>query len=263
MRLQETIVATIGSPLFCLLAGFLVTFLLTRGLTCLIRAGRGVFSDLSVGTLHLHHMVWGVGLVLSSGTVEFAFNPGQPWNVLPAIGFGVGAALILDEFALIVYLRDVYWSEEGRRSIDAVITMIVVVGMLAIPLALAPDLLPPASRPYVVALVLAYIAAMAVSLLKGKLFTGALGLFLPPVLLVGAVRLARPGSPWARVRYRKRPTKMLRAEARYQPASAHERSRQRVLNALGGTLPQLAAVSAPSSQTPLEHSVDTLVANEL
>lgn len=196
--------------------------------------------SVSVGALHLHHMVWGVGLVLLSGTSEFAFSPSVPWNALPAAGFGVGAALILDEFALIVHLRDVYWSTEGRRSIDAVITMMVVVGMLAIPLALAPDLLPPASRPFFVLFVLTYIAAMAVSLLKGKLFTGVVGLFLPPVLLVGAVRLARPGSPWARVRYRTKRDKRLRAAARYQATSAHERYRQRVLDALGGTLPDLA-----------------------
>jgi hypothetical protein len=253
--LRGSLAAAAQAPLFCLLAAFLVTFLLTRGVTCLIRAGRGIFADLSMGALHLHHMLWGVGLVLVCGTYEFAFDPSEPWNVLPAVGFGAGAALVLDEFALMVYLRDVYWSDEGRRSIDAVITMSVLLGMLAIPFALAPGLIPHASRPVFIALAFAYIAAMGVSLLKGKLFTGIAGLFLPPVVLIGAVRLARPGSPWAHVRYRSRPEKQLRATTRYRPASARERHRQRVLDAIGGSLPQLAAASyQPSRMSPESHA---------
>lgn len=250
--LRDASAAAVESPLFYLLGGFLVTFLLTRGVTCLIRAGRGVFSDLAVGALHLHHMVWGAGLVLISGTFEFAFTPNPPWNVLPAVGFGIGSALMLDEFALMLYLRDVYWSEEGRRSIDAVITMMVVVGMLAIPLTVAPHVLPPTSRPIFVAVVLVYIGLMATSLLKGKIFSGILGLFLPPALLFAAVRLARPESPWARVAYRNDRAKQVRTAARYRPTSPHERLRRRVLELLGGTLPQLAYSSL---QLPAEPGV--------
>jgi hypothetical protein len=241
-----------AAPLFCLLGAFLVTFLLTRGVTCLIRAQRGIFSDVSIGPQHLHHMVWGVVLVLIAGTSEFAFTPNEPWNALPALVFGAGAALLLDEFALIIYMRDVYWSDEGRRSIDAVITMVIIVGMLAIPIGVAPGFLPSESRPFYVAFVLAYITAMALSLLKGKLFTAIFGLILPPLLLVGALRLARPQSPWGRWRYKHNHTKKLRAAARYQPGSAHERRRQRVLNAMGGSLPQVvAASSTPRSALPM------------
>jgi hypothetical protein len=255
---RDLLAAAAEAPVFCLLAAFLATFLLTRGATCLIRAGRGVFADLSMGSLHLHHMLWGVGLVLVSGASEFAFDPSEPWNVLPAAGFGVGAALLLDEFALMLYLRDVYWSDEGRRSIEAVITMSVLLGMLAIPFAIAPDLLPFASGPIIIALASAYIAAMGMCLLKGKLFTSIAGLFLPPVLLVGAVRLARPASPWAHVRYRRSPEKQLRAAARYRPASVLERLRQRVLDAIGGSLPQLAAASYPASTTAQEGARNSL-----
>jgi hypothetical protein len=243
--LRDIAAAAAAAPLFCLLGAFLVTFLLTRGVTCLVRAQRGIFGDLSIGAQHLHHMVWGVALVLISGTSEFAFTPSEPWNVLPALIFGAGAALLLDEFALIVYMRDVYWSEEGRRSIDAVIIMVIIIGMLATPVGIAPGFLPPTSRPFYIAFVLVYITAMALSLLKGKLFTAILGLIVPPALLIGALRLARPESPWARLRYVRNPNKQLRAAARYQPWSVHERRRQRVLNAMGGTLPHIVAASAP------------------
>lgn len=115
--------------------------------------------------------------------------------------------------------------------------MMVLLGMFAIPLAVAPGLLPSASRPIFIGLMLAYIVAMGVCLLKGKLFTGIAGLFLPPVLLVGAVCLARPGSPWAHVRHRNDVDKQLRAAERYRPGSARERHPRRVLNAIGGALP--------------------------
>jgi hypothetical protein len=250
--LRDSATAAAAAPLFCLLGAFLVTFLLTRGITCLIRAQRGIFSDLSIGPQHLHHMVWGVALVLIAGTSEFAFTPDESWNALPALVFGAGAALLLDEFALIIYMRDVYWSEEGRRSIDAVITMVIIVGMLAIPIGIAPGFLPATSRPFYIAFVLAYISAMALALLKGKLFTAILGLILPPVLLIGAFRLARPQSPWARLRYAHNSSKQLRSAARYQPGSAHERRRQRLLNAMGGTLPQIVGASSTPGNTAEE-----------
>jgi hypothetical protein len=228
-------------PILCLLAGFLIAFLMTRGVTCLIRAQRGLFADLSLGDLHLHHMVWGAGLVLASGVAEFEFTPREPWNSIPALAFGIGAALMLDEFALMIYLRDVYWSTEGRRSIDAVITMLVIVGMLTIPL--APGLVPTASLPIVALGALAYVAFIAVCLLKGKTFTALAGVVVPVVLPIGAVRLARPGSPWALIRYRGNPAKQQRAAARFRPSAAHERARQRVLASLGGTLLSVAESS--------------------
>jgi hypothetical protein len=238
--ISEVVSLATERPILCLLAGFLITFLLTRGVTCLIRAQRGPFADLSLGDLHLHHMVWGAALVLASGIAEFAFTPPGAWIAAPALAFGVGAALMLDEFALMIYMRDVYWSGEGRRSIDAVITMLVIVGMVAIPLA-GP--LPSASLPIVAVGALAYVALIAACLLKGKTFTALAGVFIPFVLPIGAVRLARPGSPWALLRYRRDLAKQQRASARYRPDASHERARQRVLAALGGTLLSVAESS--------------------
>jgi hypothetical protein len=230
-------------PILLLLAGFLLTFLMTRGVTCLIRAQRGPFGDLSLGDLHLHHMVWGAGLVLVSGVAAFAFAPGSPWRAGLALTFGVGSALLLDEFALMVYLRDVYWSAEGRRSIDAVITMLVIVGIVAIPLASLP--LPSASLPIAALGALAYVALIVVCLLKGKTFTALAGVVMPLVLPIGALRLARPGSPWAVIRYRRNSDKQQRAAARFRPSAAHEKTRQRVLAALGGTVLSVAEGNEP------------------
>jgi hypothetical protein len=200
--------------LLVLLAAFVVTFGVSRLITMRIRAGKGRFSDVTLGVLHVHHMVWGVGFVLLSGTVAIAFRPGWPLDVAPAIGFGAGAALVLDEFALILYLRDVYWAREGRLSLAAVTVMGIGVGMIALPL--SPSQLPKHSRPVVILIVASYVLFTAVCLAKGKVLTSIVGLFIPPIVVYGGLRLARPNSPWAYVRYRRNPRKLERAEARYR-----------------------------------------------
>ena len=73
-----------------------------------------------IGGVHVHHQVWGILLVLVVGLLTFRFRPESPWIEILATLFGVGAALALDEFALWLHLEDVYWSEEGKKSIDAV-----------------------------------------------------------------------------------------------------------------------------------------------
>jgi hypothetical protein len=216
------------ASLLLLLGSFVVTFLLVRHVTAQIRAGRGRYGDIAVGDLHLHHMVWGVGLVLVSGTIAFAYRPEWPVSAAPAVGFGIGAALLLDEFALLLYLRDVYWSDEGRGSIYAVIAMGLMVAMIALPL--APEQLPDKGRDVVITTAVVYILLTAVCLAKGKVFTCVIGLFVPPVVVVGAVRLARPDSLWARVLYS--PRKTARTRWRYRPSKARERKRQQLLDVL-------------------------------
>jgi hypothetical protein len=218
-----------GGPLVWLLTSFVLTVVVSRFVTSRIRAGRGRFSDVAVGALHIHHMVWGVGLVLLCGTVAFAFKPVWPYDIAPAIGFGAGAALMLDEFALILYVRDVYWAEEGRLSLAAVVVMAVAVGMIAFPLAH----LPAESLPIVAPLVAVYVAFTAVCLAKGKVLTSLAGLFVAPVVLYGGLRLARPGSPWARRRYS--PEKLRRSRERYANRVVRERRRQRLLELISGT----------------------------
>lgn len=105
---------------------FFVTFGLTRLITHAIRKGVGPFHNVSRGTLHLHHLVWGILLLLGDGylwlgQVGTGQNGGSPWGSrATALLFGTGSALTLDEFALWLNLSDVYWQRQGRESLDAV-----------------------------------------------------------------------------------------------------------------------------------------------
>ena len=107
--------------LFLASVGFLVAFGIVRGVTHMIRAGVGPFHDIGSGTLHIHHLVWGILLLLVVG-YGWLIAPGSGWFAnIAAVVYGVGAALTLDEFALWVNLQDVYWERQGRESIDAVV----------------------------------------------------------------------------------------------------------------------------------------------
>ncbi len=112
--------------LFLASIGFLVTFGVVRGITHLIRAGVGPFHNVTSGGLHIHHLVWGILILILVGYVWLIEQGvGSNWIAsVTAILFGVGAALTLDEFALWLNLRDVYWTGTGRESIDAVIIFI-------------------------------------------------------------------------------------------------------------------------------------------
>ena len=72
--------------------------------------------------------MWGICTLLIVGYLEIAISPESPWHEYLAVLFGIGTGLTLDEFALWLNLKDVYWSEQGRRSIDAVIVMAAFAG---------------------------------------------------------------------------------------------------------------------------------------
>ena len=113
--------------LFLSTVAFYVTFAAVRGITHAIRAGVGPFHDVAEGGVHIHHLVWGVLLLLGVGYLWLlqigAGDAGEsrPLSRLTAVLYGIGAALTLDEFALWLNLRDVYWAREGRESVDAVL----------------------------------------------------------------------------------------------------------------------------------------------
>ena len=109
--------------LFLASLAFLATFGIVRGITHMIRAGVGPFHNVASGTLHIHHLVWGILLLLAVGYLWLIeAGVGSGWiSSLTAILFGVGAALTLDEFALWLNLQDVYWASQGRESVDAVV----------------------------------------------------------------------------------------------------------------------------------------------
>ena len=117
--------------LFLASAGFVVTFAIVRLITYLIRNGTGPVHNVTVGTLHIHHLVWGILLlILVSYVWLLEIGVGSSWVAsLTALAFGVGAALTLDEFALWLNLQDVYWERQGRESIDAVL---IFAGLLSV-----------------------------------------------------------------------------------------------------------------------------------
>lgn len=96
-------------------AAFFVAFVITRLVTHFLLASSGG-GGIEVGGLHIHHMVFGLVLVLLSGVLDV----GGVATRTRAVLFGAGAALVLDEFALILNLADVYWAPQGRESIDAI-----------------------------------------------------------------------------------------------------------------------------------------------
>jgi hypothetical protein len=107
--------------LFLASLGFLIAFGIVRAITHLIRAGIGPFHNVSSGTLHIHHLVWGIVLLLVVGYAWLIQGGGGWWSRITAFAYGVAAALTLDEFAIWLNLQDVYWERQGRESIDAVV----------------------------------------------------------------------------------------------------------------------------------------------
>jgi hypothetical protein len=231
-------------PLFLLLLSFLIAFFLTRLYTRLARL-RGWGSG-NVGGVHLHHIVPGIALVLVSGLLFAATSGAQSTGRdLIAIVFGVGAALILDEFALVLHLQDVYWTERGRLSVEASILGVLVIGLMLVassPFGSSGD--STGTRLVAVFSFLAFNLVFAgVTLLKGKFVVGTVAIFIAPVGWIGALRLAKPYSPWAvwfydgaRGRERrcaKRERKLARATRRFEHGRLG-RFEHRLVDVIGG-----------------------------
>jgi lysyl-tRNA synthetase class 2 len=210
------------------LVGLLATFLFVRVNTRLIRAQVSWwFHDIeSEGGTHVHHMVIGVVLMVTVGVLLIALAPAGLAAQILALLFGAGVALTLDEFALILNLQDVYWRKEGRMSVDAVIIVVAAASLFVLGVNPFAELEQPGSggdlfRVVVAAYIVVVIIPVLLCLLKGKVWTGVIGLFVSIVAIVGAIRLARPNSPWARRRYRTRPKKLVKAERREARLRAH------------------------------------------
>jgi hypothetical protein len=223
---------------FLVLAAFLLSWIFIRTSARLIRSPKVPWWPGSVttsGGLHIHHLVWGICLLITSGFVAFAIQPGSPWLEVLGVLFGIGIGLTLDEFALWLYLDDVYWTQKGRQSIDAVVFAAVLGGLVVA--GVAPfDL---GDGPSILAIggaILWVVAWCAIGVLKGKPLMAAIGVFVPAVAQVAAIRLAVPESPWARWFYDADGRKLERAAARSERSGAR---RLRWSDRIGG---------APSSQ---------------
>jgi hypothetical protein len=216
---------------FVVLVAFLVSFLAIRTSARLTRSVSWWPGGVETGGVHIHHLVWGIGLMLVCGFLAFALPLQSPWWHVVAIGFGAGAGFTLDEFALLVRLEDVYWSDEGRASFDAVLCTCVFAALVV--LGTRPFGLDEPASIWGTALAVSVIVALAsVCFAKGRVLLGVIGLFVPVVTLLTAVRLARPSSPWAKWRYRD--AKRLRAEQRFDPTRPMMRTRRRLGDLIAG-----------------------------
>ncbi|MER6913041.1 hypothetical protein ABT354_15340 [Streptomyces sp. NPDC000594] len=227
-------------PTLLALAAFVLTFLITRTVTRLIRAGRGPFRNITAGGTHIHHVVPGVILTVVGGFGAVGSGRYGAGAALSAVLFGIGAGLVLDEFALIVHIHDVYWTEQGRQSVEAVVlatalALLVLGGFSPFDVAsLTPE--ERENRLVLVVTLLLNFVLVLVTLAKGKPRMAIIGVLVPLVAVVGAVRLARPGSLWARRRYRDRPRTRARARLRsYRHDRRWGRPRRRFQDLIGGT----------------------------
>ena len=225
--------------LYLVLIGFLLSFAFIRMSTRLMRSPKVPWwpgSIVSDSGVHLHHLVFGIVTMMAAGAGGFAAFGNSPWTEICAFAFGIGAGLTIDEFALWVYLDDVYWAKEGRSSIDA--TVIAAALMLLALLGFTPFTIEEGD---VSAILGTAISALVVFLLvaicfaKGRILHGCIGFFIFPIALYGACRLGKPGSAWARRRYGDRnPGKQSRAEERFPPDRRTERFKEAFRDIVGG-----------------------------
>jgi hypothetical protein len=217
---------------FLVLAAFVLSFLAIRTSARLTRSVSwwpgGVQTE---GGVHLHHLVWGICLMMLAGFLAFAVPLEAPWWHLVAIAFGVGAGFTMDEFALWVRLDDVYWSQEGRVSFDAMVVAVAFAALIVVgttPFGLDD----PASITGTAVAVAIVLTLSTVCFVKGRILLGVVGLFVPFAAAFGAARLGRPTSPWARRRYAG--SRLERARARFAPDARGARWQRRVGDLVAG-----------------------------
>jgi hypothetical protein len=219
---QREIVDTGRLAAFLFFVALLGTFGFIRMSTHMIRAQVSWWpGNVSVGGTHIHHLVWGICAIMIFGYIGVVHQPDSPWREIVSVLFAIGMGLTLDEFALWVDLKDVYWEKEGRKSVDAMIIAGCLAGMLMIGfsalLKLADDLgesvVAVVGAAGVVGIILALICAA-----KEKFWLALASLLVWPVGAVGAARLAKPHSLWARRFYRHE--RLERSRVRYAAKTA-------------------------------------------
>jgi hypothetical protein len=202
---HRDIIAAGKLPLMLCFLAFVVTFAVTRAITRLIRDGRGPFHDQVAGGTHIHHSIPGLVLLIVGAFTSVGAPYELGWRCFAAILIGIGVSLVLDEFALILHLQDVYWSGEGQLSIQAVSLTAACLGLALVGFSpFGVQDVNDVELSLRISATVVFIAdgVFAISCaLKGKYRCALLGLFLPPVGVIGALRLARPNSVWARRRY--------------------------------------------------------------
>jgi hypothetical protein len=255
---NDQIVAEEKEGVFLVLVGFLLSFGFIRMSTRLMRSPRVPWwpgSVVSESGVHVHHLVFGIVTMMIAGTAGFVAMGDSPWTEICAAAFGVGAGLTIDEFALWVYLEDVYWSDQGRISIDATVIAAAMMGLIVLgftPFTFDTGNLDELAGSIIAALIV--LALVCVCFAKQRMLHGAVGFFVFPIALYAAMRIGKPGSPWARRRYgERRPTKQAKALDRFNPDRRTERFKNAFRDIVGGKPSQgVAAASHEAAEATRE-----------
>ena len=199
---------------FLILLAFLCSFGFIRGSAHMIRAQVSWWPgnvEMKSGT-HIHHLVWGILLLITMGYVGISTDLGDPWLEFVAIAFGIGLGLTMDEFALWLNLEDVYWQDKGRQSIDAVVltTLLLFVSLIGLSFWIdvwrATLVLSGFDRNdgvwVALGIQLIGVGLGTVAILKGRTLFGSSGCSCRSSALVGALLRPREGSRWERRRAR-------------------------------------------------------------
>ena len=246
--------------LFLALIGFVCAFGFIRLSTRLMRSPRVPWwpgSVVSEGGVHVHHLFFGIVLMMLAGGLSFAAGETDgPWYAIYAVLFGIGLGLTIDEYALWLHLDDVYWSREGRSSIDAALValgLICFVLLAFVPTRLDDD--SPAVLATTVAAATWHFGWVLIAAAKYRLVHALFGVFVPGLAVYAGLRLAKPRSVWAKRFYgERRPAKQARAEYRFRADRPTDRYKERLRDAIGGVTEEeyqarLDAAAPPTSST--------------
>jgi lysyl-tRNA synthetase class 2 len=234
---NDQLVANDRQGVFLVLVGFLGSFAFIRMSTRMIRAEVSWWPGNieSESGLHVHHLVFGIITMMVAGTLGFAAFGHSPLTEICALLFGIGVGLTIDEFALWVYLEDVYWAEQGRSSIDATVIAAALIGMIVIgvnPFEASDEGATVIESIIAWLLILFFIGA---AFLKGRRLHGILGIFFTPLAIYATCRIGKPDSAWAHRRYgERRPKKQAKAEARFHPGRRTDRFKEAFRDIVGG-----------------------------
>src|SRR3954465_10724942 len=220
--------------LFLTLIGFVSAFGFIRLSTRLMRSPRVPWwpgSVVSEDGVHVHHPFFGIVLMMAAGGLSFAAGETNgPWYAIYAVLFGVGLGLTIDEYALWLHLDDVYWSREGRSSIDAALVALGLIGFVLLPF--VPPRIPddsPAVLATTVAAATWHFGWVLIAAGKQRLVHTLFGIFVPGLAVYAGLRLAKPRSIWARRFYgERRPAKQARAEHRFRLGRRTDRYKDRL-----------------------------------
>jgi hypothetical protein len=236
---NDQIVSEGTEGLFLVFVGFILSFSFIRMSTRLMRSPKVPWwpgSIVSEGGVHVHHLAFGIVAMMIAGAVGFTAMGEQPYTDICAFVFGAGMGLTIDEFALWIYLDDVYWAEEGRSSIDA--TVIAASAMFLILLGFSPFSFETGSAGTTIGSLLGaavVFGLVAICFFKQRVMHGTVGFFVLPIAIYGACRVGKPGSPWARRRYdERRPAKQAKAVERFRPDRHTERFKNAFRDIVGG-----------------------------